>query len=368
MRRIQRRALGALLAVVLVACAGKVVGPRPALPLPLFKPAQQTWLDAPDNDPDVLKLGRAALACPKHEYGFPGDCAPLRAWEAEEKLFRDGKADPTLVNMLEDPDPRARLIAVRHLENWGKVFRTSPALAGRVVAAAERERFAGSDLAARLGTVVAMIDVEGTGLLERVATLARKHPLYLVRSYLVKSLPEHNSTSTAVRRIVEGAINDPEWEVRLSSAGAYHAVEAGTSESCAFWSTNLTHRDRQVVGYCALGLSQDRCARYHDRLLGTLERSDALTAPFSLMAYALRSFCKGSAATGVQRSKATALARRIVETGADFAGCSPDRMREQALDAVVVCDPSSAKDYVGRFRNDSNPDLQQHAKELWKRL
>jgi hypothetical protein len=62
--------------------------------------APASWLQAPDNDPEVAALGSSALTCPWLQYGFAADCAPVKAWAAASAPFKDGRADATLVNML----------------------------------------------------------------------------------------------------------------------------------------------------------------------------------------------------------------------------------------------------------------------------
>ena len=144
-------------------------------------------------------------------------------------------------------------------------------------------------------------------------------------------------------------------------------MEEGGAESCAFWAKNLAHPDGRVVAEIANGLSQDRCAAYHDRLLTTLERSDVALTPYSSYPGALEDLCKSATVTPRERLRAAAIARRIAANDA-FTGCVPDRTPVDALDAVIACDPKSAKAYLRGFAKAPDGEVKKRALELSKQL
>ena len=130
-------------------------------------PASTTGLNAPGNDPAVVALVNGALACKwgTNTVVAPEDqsCAGWKALNAAQPTVSTTPST-TFVNMLADPDPRVRLFAVRELPLLDQAdWRTDPALAKPVVAAASTETASGLDLGL-YGTALGRIDYAKTGL------------------------------------------------------------------------------------------------------------------------------------------------------------------------------------------------------------
>lgn len=228
----------ALFAAVLTACAAAPLPPpSPSQTLTIVPPprvasSSSADLGPPESpppahhateiDPEIEARLVAAMTCPWSGgiFSGPRPCPEMEGWAKADDLFADGKADATLVTLLESPDLKIRLLATENLDHFGKAFRTDTALAGRVLTVVERERQKDGPLASLLGRTAATIDVDRTSVATRIEAILQGHPLELVRSYLAQSLPRYNPTSAAVRRMVQAAVHDPVAGVRSAAAGA----------------------------------------------------------------------------------------------------------------------------------------------------
>jgi hypothetical protein len=295
-----------------------------------------------DNDPAVVALLKAALAC---KPSVP--CTGALAWDGSEDEFVHGRADPTLVSLLEDPDERVRVLAARKLARHGAPFRTERALAERVVAAAEAER--GERAAPLLG-----------GLVARVELLARRHPLAVLREAVVEGLFRNNPSSVEAFDLTKNLVGDPDHAVRVAAVGAFWVGgDHWSEETCRFWFDHIDDpRDEDVAARASELLTRSgRCQAETDALLESAEkRFRAARTDRPAFAAALRNVCEDRKSTDAERARAGALARRLVQEKS-----IETAVRVEALPAVLACDPAGGRAFVNGFATDKDPEVRDRA-------
>lgn len=209
-------------------------------------------LNAKGDDPAVVAIFKAAIACKVDETGyFDSDCPAMKEYE-ESKLL-DGKADPTLLNLMGDPDDKVRRLAFKKLAWRGdeKTFKDKVAV-GRILDAVEAEKTeVNLELA---GEVAGHIDVKETATFERVKKLFTGATPKLKRS-LDRALMAmgYNTKNDEVWAWHKALLNDADAEVRRSAMGAYWGTPGNLrrAEVCVIYKENFGHADPLVSAKAA---------------------------------------------------------------------------------------------------------------------
>jgi len=313
-------------------------------------------------DPAIEALARAAVGCAAYDGALDSSCPAMRAWSEAKEGF-DGKAEGTLVAMLADGDEKMRYLGAYKLKQCGAAFVGDPALAARVVAAAEKEQ---SPLVAfELGSVVGHVRVSATGTFDRIAAMVKKHAVRNVRRGILDELLLNNQDSAPVYDLVRGAIADPDPAV---ASLALHSFWMGGSrhpeETCQVYADNEDNHDEELAAEAANALSwSGHCASRYDALLASLERRvktgvSALTSPSFVSA--ARHVCEDAKATDAQRRRAAQIGRQVAGKK-ELAGF----LRSGALDTVLRCDGGAGgRAFIGRFKADPDKALADKAREL----
>jgi hypothetical protein len=313
------------------------------------------------NDPAIVLLLKRALACKPTRGAIAGDCAGAIAWDASKEEFADGRADATLVNLLEDPDERVRILAVYKLDEAGKPYRTDARLAARIVDVAEQEQ--STRVARPLGALVGRIDLERTQLFDRIELVARKHLLASMRGAIVEELLHENPASLQAFDLSKEMVRDPDAQVRASAVGAFWIGGVRwAAETCRLWFDNIDNTmDQDVAARAGELLTRyGRCQAYFDALLDSEEKrfraSRTDRAPF---ATALTNLCEDLRSTDAQRWRALVLARRMVEEK-----LTDTVVRGEALASVLACDPAGGRAFVNGFAGDKEQSVRERALSL----
>jgi hypothetical protein len=318
---------------------------------------------APGSDPRVLELLRKALAC-KWEAAGPSEwCDDAKAWREARDIFVGGRADASLVTLLDDVDERVRLLAAQDLAVFGQRYRTDKSLADRVVRAAESERSAG--VAPHLGAAVARIDVDKTESFDRVRAVATKHALVGLRVSLVSALAQSNSGSTGVFTLTLDLLRDPDKEVRAAALGSlWTAGSRHPEEACRAWREHMDDgADDDIAARASDYLTwAGNCQAHYDAFLDSAERRfKAARTTKPLFTKALGNLCEDPKATAAQKSRATDLVRRIAEQK------TTDRdVRGSALAEVMRCDPTGGRALVQKYATDDDAYVRDRAVDLLK--
>lgn len=194
-------------------------------------------LDAKDNDPAVVALAKAALACPRGgDELFDTKCSAYTTWADPKRA----SADATSVNLLDDADERVRFLGATALKpehpafvkGEGVHYQFDRALAGRLIAAAAKEP--SETVAVSLGARVARIDVEKTGALEPIIAMvkARKH-VRAVRE-VIQNVLFSNSRHRPTYDFMIGMTKDPDDKLQgpRSEELGFHASNAASVYGC----------------------------------------------------------------------------------------------------------------------------------------
>jgi len=368
-----RLALLVPLAAMSFACTDdSAAGPRrvasrsalPTLAAPSAPTAsnQPRGLAAPGNDAQLVELAKKAKVCPWSGQALSEECAAGIAWTNANEGFTAGRADPTLVSLLEDTDERVRWLAATKLHAIGAKFATERPLAERVVAAGEHET--SGRVGAPLGVLLADLQVEKTGTFDRVRAIAVKHALPQLRASLVANLSRKNPGVSAAFELTRELVRDPEKDVRLAAIGAFYMRGGGKrpEDTCQIWVQNLDNEmDSDVASIANELLSRwGRCQAFYGALLESqakrleVGRTDSARYPASLA-----QICEDKRAQPREKERATELVHKIAENKTLDA-----EVRAAALDGALVCDPAGGRDFVKKFANDPPALLKTRAIDL----
>jgi hypothetical protein len=336
----------------------------PATPVP--QPAAANGdspkgLAATDNDPAIIALVKAALDCPWNGHEFPPGCREYFALHSTLRVA-GAAADKTLVNLLEDPDERVRSIGITAL--WSPQrprFQPDKDLACRVIAAAEKEAPTGT-AAVYWGGVVASIDFERAGVLDRVAAMVKNEQLGEVRWVVVERMPFANKESPGAARLAMDMAKDPDPKMKAAALSALsHFSGANVPDICKSLLSKTADEDDEAASQAASALGtmmlDSRCAEAVDGLLTSVEkRAVAKPSDNSVWGAALYLVCIPSAIDPAQRTRAARLARTLAASST-----AGDRLRCAALDAILRCDPTNGTATVTTYLKDKSAVVRNHA-------
>jgi hypothetical protein len=321
-------------------------------------------LEAAGNDAAVVALAKKALTCKWNDYGFAYDCADMKAWN-ESELFKDGKNDATLVNLIEDAKEQVRFLGARKLASNGETYKRDKALAGRVIGAAERET--SKAVANDLGSAVGGIKTDVTGLGEQAKGVFAKTKLQAVKTSLLGRLLFTNGPAFYdwTKSIAK---SDPDPVVRKAAISAFWT---GTphdkyDDACSMWLGFASDKNDDVAGeaaYMAAFFPMDGgCKKQWNPLLDLLDaKAKGGGVKNSQQASALYYFYKQKDASAAQKARALAIAKSLAENKANSGSA-----RGRAIEMVVEDDPRGGKAFAGKFVNDADFYVKSRAADLVK--
>lgn len=360
-------------ALVLAACgdkpeeAGQAAAPgsaaAPASAAPEKKEVK--GLAAPGNDQAVVELAKKALDCGWGRSGLDTKCDGYKAWK-DSKLFEDGKADATLVSMLEDADEKVRWLAARTLDRDGETYRTDKDLAKRVIEVAKAER----DLTviSQLGAVVGRIDLQKTGLGDEVKKMLTDHPVSQMRRRMLSTVLFKNRDLPGLFEFVQDiARKDKDEEVRKAASSAFWT---GTphdryADSCKLWFELAQDPNDRLAGdaayLCAFYNMGGGCKDQWAPLLDIIEKKVKEGAIKDTgWASALRYLHGQDKAPEEIKKRTIAIAKALVEN-TKIEGMA----RGQALRFVAKAAPDG-KAFAARFLEDKEFFVKNAAKDAQK--
>jgi hypothetical protein len=361
MKAINRAVCALLFSLSVVGCGNKGSGSGDTGGAPVAAKG----IDAAGNDPAVVALAKKAAGCKWTDYGFDYDCADKKAWEQSE-LLKEGKADATLVSMLEDSNEGVRWLAVNGLSNNGSKYQTDKALAERVMAVAEGEK--AKSVARSVGSVAGRIKMKGVGLVDRGKALFKSPTPKDTRLGFIGSAQFANSDDF-YELTKELAKSDPDTEIRDAAMSAYWTgtPSAKNAEVCALW-LELSHDEKNeefaahAAYFAAFYPHNSGCKAEWDTMLGDIEkRAKAGTAKSSYWGSALYYLHGQSAASAAQKKRAIAIAKTMAGNKSNSANA-----RVRALELVGEKDPGG-KAFVNKFVNDPDSYVKSRAAELVKK-
>jgi hypothetical protein len=350
--------LGTALLLMLAALACKKSGGDQASPAAAGSASAAPA--AAGSNPRLAALIEAALACKWESWGLDTSCS---AYDAcfDSDLVKDGKADATLVALIEDARPAARWLGAEILRVHGKAYRESPDLARRVLAAARAER----EMAVlrSLGEAAGAIDVTKTGLQKEVEALGRTHPETVLRAALVKRAQMANP-APLFDFTVTLAETDPVAEVRIAALDAFWVgtPDGKQTRVCGLWFDRAkADRDEGVASAAAKELffpGSFSCDAHWDALLGLIDaRAAAGTADDWSWVTALGHLYDGRHATQAQKSRALAILRTLLANPENSGNA-----RSQCLDKLVRLVPAEAGALAAKYQNDPDASVKASAK------
>lgn len=323
-------------------------------------------LAAKDNDPKVIALLQPVLKCPWESGGFKLECEDWVKWQDAKDEFKDGAADNTLINLMEDPDEKVRYAATWKLDFSGAKYQKDKNLATRVVAVAEQEKT--TKFAGLLGSTLAEIDFDKTGLWERIKALATKSEhAHLRVSLLSHMLTENKDFAPAVALAME-AIKHPDPQIKQAAVSAFRKYAGAKKvEACKFLLDNSDEHDpaapepaEELAVQAARSLAENpECEASIDPLLDLIEkRLKDKHVRLPAWDWAVSNVCGNPKANDKQKARGEAIAKAL---------STPDTnntyVRRDALDAVLKCDPKGGNAVVQGYTSDKDDPVRKHAKD-----
>lgn len=320
-------------------------------------------LGDPTNDKAIVDLAKPTLACKWSTSGFDYSCEALKAWNASD-LLKDGKADKTLVNFLDDPDEKVRYLGANGLAQKGREYRKDKSLATRVTDAADKET--SRAVVTALGRAVGTIDLQATGLDVRVKTMLESHKNDALREALAgNTLFDNRDVPGMYDLFVKLARTDKVPAVRRAAAAAFWTgtPNGKNEEVCKLWLELAGDKDTDLAGHsayhCAFTSSGGGCVGQWDALLSLIEKqAKAGEVKSSFTASALNYFYGQGKATEAQKKRALEIAKLLVKNNKNDGSA-----RSSALDFVGKKDPAG-KAFAAQFENDSDFFVKSAAKRI----
>lgn len=340
----------ALILVALPACGG-------APPPP---PAPKAEAPAPPPQPRVAVELEKVLGCKwTDEDGFDPECAEYKAFdEASDLLDEDeNKASKDLLPLLESSDEKVRWLALGKLPGGSASLFRKADEAGRLLSQAEKET--SKRVLDRIGSAVAMIDVDGTELFGRVEKLAKESPSLELRKAIYRNLLRSNGKSKKAQELVLAGLTADDKDLRyVALMGLGEAEKESPEAICGAYVKSLDDASGDVVGLAAQKLGYvGACAAQIDTLLAfAKKRAKAGDVKEWLIPNALLNLCRNEATTEAQKKEATSVAKELAK------GKNDDSVRSNALDAVMQCDPKGLN-FVRIYANDKAASVKDAAKK-----
>lgn len=349
-----------LLAVVslAVACSEKKTDPEAAPREPVAKPAPKPdappakGLGAPGNDPAVVALAKAAQACKPDGTRLEWNCDGYKAWR-ESPLLKDGKADATMLNLLDDADEKVRFLGADRLAEGAT---EDAAAAKRVLAAAQAET--STLVGDKLGKALGKIDGAKTGIAADVNKLLTDTKNDELRLGLITAGASNPSVADAILALANGSTDE---KLRLAATTAfYNNTPAGKeADVCKMWLANVDHENREIAGESAAACGRvGSCSANWDSLLDKIEAKVKKGAvSYHQLAAALQWMHDGSSSNAKQKARTLKLAKAIASNAKNdpFA-------RSRMLEFLGPLD----KAFVKKFTKDKEPMVKDAAERALK--
>lgn len=271
-------------------------------------------LQAESNDPKLVKAANAVLDCKwdtSAAFTLPTKrCRPLDTWQRSTSHVT---SHPTLVNLLEDPNPIVRYLGAIALDEHNKLFANDDALVARVVAALSAETT--RDIANPLARSLRHVDLAKTGQLPATQKLIEAHSVDSVRATLADGHLISYPSEPTFKFITKQATSNSSAHVRRAALrDTFIATPIEQNErACVLWLSLSKDQDTTIAQTALLNVAQyphaGGCSKQWDAALDLIEASAA--TPITTLA--LTSIHEHTLATPTQRERATSLALKILE-------------------------------------------------------
>jgi hypothetical protein len=239
----------ALAATVLSAGACKKVEASNAAATTAASAKGATGFADPSNDPAVVAAAKPIIdTCGwDAKKGFDG-CDKLQAWW--DKRFE--KVDATLMNFIEDPDPKVRWLGLGGLGSWGWSYRSDKTLGTRLLAALQKEP-ADSIFDAQMTYL--MINVSDTDLLKSLHDYAMKPTTAFDVKAMLSSWWSNDMAYDIIKSLSTGDKNSQ----KEAAQGFATSYDKHRDEACKYWMDRFEDDAKEVrsvaVGHLTGGWS-----------------------------------------------------------------------------------------------------------------
>jgi hypothetical protein len=321
-------------------------------------------IEAPDNDSAVVELARTVLECEWNDRGPDSKCEALKSWR-DSDLLEKGKADATLVSMLEDTDRKVRWLGAERLSSLrtGTAYGEDEALSRRIVDAAKAET--DEHVANQLGSAVGRIRTDKVSFADEIKKLATDHPVERMRTGVLSTILLGNRDVDDVYDFVADlARTSTDAPVRRRAVSAFWVgtPQSRTADTCKLWLELASDDDKEIAGEAAYLCSffGRGCNEEWDPLLDIVEaKAKEGAIESSQMASALEYLHKQKEASDAQKKRALAIARVLVENSENdgFA-------RARTLRFLAKEDPKAKKLAVSLV-DDENASVKRAARDIY---
>lgn len=321
-------------------------------------PDARTGLAHPDNDPEVVKRARAALACPGWESVQLQPDACVDVLGAVLAMPREGK-EATFLHLVEDPDLRVVSIGAYGLEKtyeWREAEPRARVVLDVFAARMDEGAYALEDLA----RVAGLIDGQKTGLEPRMKRLFAELRDVRLRAEFLEAAQRSNQDAF-FSITIDVLQNAPEEQLRTAAVAALWTgtPESKRAEVCSLFLARTKDPSDAVAASAADALATrqttrtEGCNTEHPALIALLEQKTKGNEVTERWVDVVLKAARNSAIDPKHRPALVAMGTRLAENKKNLA-----YVRIQGLHAVAVVDPPRGKTLAKKLSKDPDGALQ----------
>jgi hypothetical protein len=313
------------------------------------------------NDAAIVAAAKKALACPwkGDSISFDTDCADWKAWTATNDIYTSAGSDATLVNMIEDPDVKVRVLACVHLgEDSDRKWVNDAAMSSRVIAAAAAETQPHYEVD-QLGRALARIQYAKTGNWPQAKAALDGTTLKTMERLALDWLLDFNETNADVWNWVVAKTKDADKSTAEGAVYGLAGLSTRRAEACKVWAGLLS--DDRVGADAASDLcSEDECAASFDAAIDATEaRAKAGTVSDVDWPNAMTNVAKNLKASDAQKKRGLAILAEIADN-THIEGW----VRGSAVRDLYEANHAKGKALAAHFTHDKDSSLSSAAKDV----
>lgn len=327
--------------------------------------APAVGLNDADNNPDVVALAKTVLEECTWQGGEPQSSCQVYKTYKKSSLIKDAESLPTLMNFVEDSDPKVRFLGAKPIVNHTRSFKRDRDVAMRVLGFANEETDPAVGLA--LGMALGKVVTSKTDLSNELVTLFSTHELSEVRQGVLTYFIVMNPEDEHYAPVIKAAREDANKDVRLTAAMSLSQNQnaAHVPALCSLWLEKAADTNEeleyQYQAMIMLGahMTAGGCSEQWPALVELIEAHAAKgQLDSSLITRSMDELNEQAALSEEMRTRLMTAARSVVTDTSNAGGVRMSTLRfigEQDQDAVT---------FAEQFTDDSESAVKRTAQDI----